>query len=94
MRFMPFSCTHQWISGKKIDKQIVLATEWLKHAAGSSTDDLVGHLYGFYWAKADEPLRRVTEQLLRQQKADGELGAEAGHERRRLCYRNRPLCPA
>ena len=63
---------------QKIDKHIARATEWLRHAAATTTDDLVGKLYGFYWTKADEPLRRVTEQLLRQQKADGSWAQKPG----------------
>jgi ankyrin repeat protein len=63
---------------QKINKQIARATEWLKHVTATTTDDLLGKLYGFYWMKADAQLHDVTQQLLRQQKADGSWAQKPG----------------
>jgi hypothetical protein len=63
----------------RIEHQIARAIEWLDHTPPSTTDDLIGRLYGLYWASRDRHrVSRAAEQLLREQKDDGSWAQKPG----------------
>jgi len=63
----------------RVDQQIALAVEWLRREPGSTTNDLIGRLYGLVWAGWDESfIQEAARQLLREQRNDGSWAQKPG----------------
>ena len=64
---------------QRIDKQIHRATDWLQHTTATTTDDLVGQLYGLYWSNTGAAhVGKASGELLRQQRPDGSWAQKRG----------------
>ena len=65
--------------GRRAEAHIARAVEWLRREPCSSTDDLIGKLYGLFWAKSGQKIiRQAAEQLLGEQKPDGSWAQKRG----------------
>lgn len=64
---------------QRIQQQVSKAVDWLRTETCATTDDLVGRLYGLFWANRDQrEIRQAAAQLLREQRADGSWAQKRG----------------
>ena len=64
---------------QRTQQQVAKAVEWLRAESCATTDDLVGKLYGLFWANRDErEIRQAAARLLREQRADGSWAQKRG----------------
>src|SRR5262245_39283410 len=63
----------------RVEHHIARAVAWIERTVPSTTDDLIGRLYGLFWADRDRHgVHRAAEQLLREQKEDGSWAQKPG----------------
>ena len=63
----------------RIERQIARAIDWLEHSRPLTTDDLIGQLYGLFWASRDrKTVFMAAKQLLRDQNEDGSWAQKRG----------------
>ena len=63
----------------RIERHIARAVEWIEHTRPLTTDDLIGRLYGLFWANRDQRMiSQAAQQLVREQQHDGSWAQKAG----------------